>query len=746
MVERVEQLKRMLLDSTHFRYRQDPFPGSVFIDAGVSDYPLRIRKALAFKQALETMPIYIQENELIISGRTIFNLPFYHTDNEIQRARFSNNNIKDPVFNNVYNESIDEVGYKVADTNPARYKKILKQGLDWYVEFAKDRQLKKDLSEDQKEYYRSVEITVSAAQDFINRYADLIDEKLRDVTLSIERKAELGWMKQSIKRIQHKPPSGFYEAVQLVYFIWIMLWVEAVTLVPFDRLDQLLYPFYEKDISIGNITREKALEIIECFFIKINFDVDRPNNRFEWLKGDTGQTITLGGSLPEDPELSGENEVTFICLDALKELGLIDPHVHVRVNPVSSKKLWDELIDLVSYGRGIPVIDFDQNIEKALAKTGIYSDYDIADYCGTGCWELISGGRTSYRQCGNLDLLLPLEWILYSESMKELRPESSHFLIDSTYRGIPVENLDAITDFEDLLQLYFKELQYFIQVIVLNVIRTDYSFTPFLSAFVDDCLAKGKEIKEGGARYKETDIQASSLANITDSLYSIKKLVFEEKEYTLSEFAAILKNNYSENEALRQKIVNRIAKFGNENDEVDQLARETAAFFSHEVSRYTNGWGGPFRARIAGASSYVDNMNIRRASPDGRKAGDYTSQNASPQLGAEKNGPTALLNSITSIDSSLFPGGFILDLKFSADLFRTRDGREKVGYMLKAFSEKGGMQLQINVANAEVLKEAQRKPEMHKDLIVRVWGFSAYFIDLPKEFQDHVIRRTEFSV
>jgi pyruvate-formate lyase len=746
MIERIEHLKRKLLDSTHFTYRQDPFPGSIFIDEKVKDFPLRIRKSLAFKQALETMPIYIQENELIISGRTIFNLPIYHTDDEIKRAQFSNNNIKDPVFNNVCNESVDEIGYKVADTNPARYEKILKQGLDWYVEFAKERQLGTDVSEDQKEYYRSVEITVSAAQNFIQRYADLIEEKLNDTTVSPERKAELVWMKQSVKRIQHKPPKGFYEAVQLVYFIWIMLWVEAITLVPFDRIDQFLQPFYEKDISNGKITREKALEIIECFFIKINFDVDRPNNRFEWLKGDTGQTITLGGSLPENPQVSGENEVTFICLDALKTLGLIDPHVHVRISPVSSEKLWDELIDLVSYGMGIPVIDFDKNIEKALAKTGIYSDYDIADYCGTGCWEIISGGRTSYRQCGNLDLLLPLEWILFSDSMKESRLESSNYLIDSTYRGIPVEDFAAITNFEEFMQLYFKELRYYIQSIVINVIRTDYGFTPFLSAFVDDCLVKGKEIKEGGARYMETDIQASSLANITDSLYSIKKLVFEENEFTLSEFAEILKNNYSGNEALRQKILHKITKFGNDNDEVDQLARDTAAFFSKEVSRWTNGWGGPFRARIAGASSYVDNMNIRRASPDGRKAGDYTSQNASPQLGADKKGPTALLNSITAIDTSLFPGGYILDLKFSADLFRTREGREKVGYMLKTFSEKGGMQLQINVANAEELKKAQREPEKHKDLIVRVWGFSAYFIELPKEFQDHVIKRTEFNV
>lgn len=744
MTNRIERLRKKLQENTHFAYREDPFEGSV-LSQDTEKKPLRIRKSLAFADALSRMPIYIQDDELIVGGRTIFNLPEHYTAEELKQAASLANNIKDPVFNNVCNESVDEAGYKIADTNPARFKTILEKGLGWFVSYAKQRLASEVLTDSQREYYEAVEITVSASQSFVRRYAELAGEKLLESGLDEVRRRELQEMKDALEHVAEHPPRSFYEALQLIYIVWIMLWTEAVTLVPFDRIDQLLYPFLKGDAAEGRITEKKALELIQCFFIKVNFDVDKPNNRFTWLKGDTGHTITLGGSDPEDPEKSGENDVTFLCITALKELGLIDPHVHVRLSPASSRKLWDEVIDLVSYGRGIPIIDFDQNIERALRNVGIYSEEDIRDYCGTGCWEIIIGGRTSYRQCGNLDLLLPLEWLLHNGNKQE-QAAAPNFLIDDVFRGIPVEKLDSIESFQEFKTYYFMQLRYYISTLVQNVIRTSYGYTPFLSSFVDDCLSSGREIKEGGARYKETDIQACSLANIADSLHAVDVLVFQKKELSLSEFSRILKENYQGHEALRQRIIKKIPKFGNNVNEVDSLAQEVSEFFAKEVSRYTNGWGGPFRARIAGASSYVDNMNVLKASPDGRRKGEYTSQNASPQLGADRKGPTALLNSITSLDTELFPGGFILDLKFSTELFRTQEGREKIRYLLEVFAQNGGMQLQINTADADTLRDAQKHPEKHRDLIVRVWGFSAYFIDLPVEFQEHVIQRTEISV
>ena len=745
MNARIKNLKKMLLANSYHQYRLDKFDG-IILDKNTENLPLNIRKALAFKKAVESMPIYIQQEELIIGGRTIFNLPKYHTKKEIEDSKTSNNNVYDPIFNNVYNESMDEIGDKVSDTNPPNYKRIIENGLQWYWSFA-DRRLKEDkLDSEQINYYKSVKIVVEGAQSHIERYANLIDKELKEEELPEERRRELVIMKKNIDYIIKNPPKTFFQAVQLMYFLHALLWVEAVCLVSFVRIDQVLYPFYKSDLENDRITEEEALEIIECFLIKINQEVDRPNNRFEWFKGDTGQTITLGGTKQGDATKSGDNELTLIILRAIKSLGLIDPHVHVRLREDSDEKIWDEVIDLVSLGRGIPVIDWDENIRQDLRKVKIYSEQDIADYCGTGCWEIIIGGKTSYRQCANIDLLRPLEWLLYEGQNPIDNNPRRKPIIDNKYTGINMGNLSKYKTFEEFKDAYKAELRYYILIDVSNVLKTRLAYNPFISTFVDDCIDAGKDIKNGGARYKETDFQSSSLANIADSLYTIKKLVYEEKEITLGELAKILQKNYEGYEDLRQKIKNKIPKYGNDISEVDNIAKEIAEFFSDEVTRYTNGWGGPFRARIAGASSYVDNIKLIGATPDGRKIGDFTSLNSSPQLGLDKNGPTAIIKTITNIDGSKFAGGFILDLKFSKDIFKTKENREKVKNLIKTYFKLGGRQLQINVVNSDVLKDAQRYPEKHKDLIVRVWGFSAYFIDLPKEFQDHVIKRTEMDV
>lgn len=745
MNKRIKHLKKLFLANSHHKYRLDKFESTI-LNKDTESLPLNIRKALAFKKAVEEMPIYIQEEELIVGGRTIFNLPWYHTEKEIEESKTSNNNIYDPIFNNVYNESIDEVGDKVSDTNPPNYQRIIENGMQWYWDFA-DRRLKEGkLDNDQINYYRCVIIVIEGAQNHIRRYANLINKKLEKESLSERRQKELKEIKQNIEHIIKNPPKTFFQAVQLMYFIHALLWVEAVCLVSLLRIDQVLYPPYEKDLAESRITKEEAIEIIKCFLIKINHEVDRPNSRFEWLKGDTGQTITLGGTKQGDTTRSGDNDLTFIILNSIKDLGLIDPHVHVRLREDSNEKIWDEVIDLVSMGRGIPVIDWDENIKEGLRKVRIYSDQDIADYCGTGCWEIIIGGKTSYRQCGNIDLLRPLEWLLCEGQNPIDKDPKRKPVINNKYTGINVGCLDKYKTFEQFKDAYKVELRYYILMAISNVLKTRLAYNPFISTFVDDCIDIGRDIKDGGARYKETDFQACSLANIADSLYTIKKLVYEEKEITLKELARVIRGNYKGYESLRQKIINKLLKYGNGIKEVDDTAKEIVEFFSDEVTRYTNGLGGPFRARIAGAGSYVDNAKLIGATPDGREIGDYTSLNSSPQSGLDKNGPTAIIKTVTNIDGSKFAGGFILDLKFSKDIFKTRESREKVKNLVKTYFNLGGRQLQINVVNSDVLRDGQRHPERHKDLIVRVWGFTAYFIELPKEFQNHVIRRTELGI
>ncbi len=745
MNERIAKLKNLFLENSHHKYRLNNFECSIINDE-TKKLPLIIRKALAFKKAVEEMPIYIQDGELIIGGRTIFNLPVHHTDEEFEISKYSNNNIYNPVFNNVYNESIDEVGDKVADTNPPNYQKIINNGLQWYWNFADDKLKKNDLNEEQVNFYKAVKIVIDGAKNHIKRYVDLIDKKLSEENIEDKRRKELELIKENISYIIKNPPKTFFQALQLMYFIHSLLWIESICLVSFDRIDQYLYPLYKNDIEKGILDIDKATEIIQCFLIKINHEIDRPNNRFDWLKGDTGQTITLGGIKSGALIENGDNELTYLFMDAIKDLKLTDPHIHVRLGQNSNDKTWDKVLELISLGLGVPVIDWDENIIESLRNVGIYSEQDIANYCGTGCWEIIIGGKTSYRQCGNIDLLRPLEWVLFSGKNPIHEDPNIKPPIDNKFMGINIGKLSNLKTFEHFMNAYKAELRYYILMVVSNVIKTSLGYSPFLSTFVEDCLELGKDIKDGGARYKETDLQASSLANAADSLYTIKKLVYEQKELNLDELANILLNNYEKYEDLRQKIVNKLPKFGNDIDEVDYIAKEVAEFFSDEVTRYINGWGGPFRARIAGASSYVDNIKFIGATPDGRRIGDYTSLNSSPQLGMDKNGPTALLRSISKIDTKKFAGGFITDLKFSKDLFNTKENREKIKNLFKTFFKLGGKQLQVNVVDSDTLKDAQKHPELYKDLIVRVWGFSAYFVELPKEFQDHVIQRTELGI
>ncbi|MCL5070309.1 MAG: pyruvate formate lyase family protein, partial [Actinobacteria bacterium] len=592
MNTRIENLKKMLLANSHHKYRLDKFNGTI-LDQNTENLPLNMRKALAFKKAVENMPIYIQQEELIVGGRTIFNLPEYHTKKEIRDSKISNNNIYDPIFNNVYNESVDEIGDKVSDTNPPNYNRIIENGLQWYWDFADIRLKEDNLNNEQINYYKSVKIVVEGAQNHIERYSTLIDIELKEEKIPDKRRKELAIMKKNISNIIKNPPMTFSQAIQLMYFIHSLLWIEAICLVSLERIDQVLYPLYKRDLENGRITAEEALEIIECFLIKINHEVDRPNNRFEWLKGDTGQTITLGGTKQGNMTETGDNELTSIILLAIKSLGLIDPHVHVRLSEDSDEKIWDEVIDLVSIGNGIPVIDWDENIKQGLRKVKIYSEQDIADYCGTGCWEIIIGGKTSYRQCGNIDLLRPLEWLLFEGQNPIDKDTRRKPIIDNKYTGINMGTLSKYKTFEEFKDGYKAELRYYILIAVSNVLKTRVAYNPFISTFVDDCIDLGKDIKDGGARYKETDFQISSIANIADSLYTIEKIVYEEKEITLEELAEIVKNNYEGYEDLRQKIRNKIPKYGNDIDEIDNLAKEIAEFFSDEVTRYTNGWGGP---------------------------------------------------------------------------------------------------------------------------------------------------------
>ncbi len=275
--------------------------------------------------------------------------------------------------------------------------------------------------------------------------------------------------------------------------------------------------------------------------------------------------------------------------------------------------------------------------------------------------------------------------------------------------------------------------------------RAMISPSPFYSSMMEDCLEKGKDFDEYGVRYTETDFQLSALSNCADALYAIRKLVYEDKEYTLKEFVEILKNNWEGHEQLRQRILNELPKFGNNVREVDQIADEIVAYYTQEVTKHHNPGGHTYRARVSSATNYVYGSQILGASADGRKARDYYSDNLSPQMGADKNGPTAIVLSCGKVDFSHCSGGGVLDMKFHPSALSSQEGRDKFIAMIKAYFQVGGLQVQINVLDNQVLLDAKKHPEKYPDLIVRIWGFSAYFVAIPEKFQDHIIARSTLA-
>ena len=258
-------------------------------------------------------------------------------------------------------------------------------------------------------------------------------------------------------------------------------------------------------------------------------------------------------------------------------------------------------------------------------------------------------------------------------------------------------------------------------------------------------MEKGKDFDEYGVRYTETDFQLSALSNCADALYVIRKLVYEDHEFTLKEFTEILKNNWEGHEQLRQRILNEFPKFGNNVKEVDQIAAEIVAYYTREVTKHRNPGGHTYRARVSSATNYVYGSQILGASADGRKAREYYSDNLSPQMGADKNGPTAIVLSCGKVDFSHCSGGGVLDMKFHPSALASQEGRDKFIAMIKAYFQVGGLQVQINVLDNQVLLDAKKYPEKYPDLIVRIWGFSAYFVAIPEKFQDHIIARSTLA-
>ena len=743
MTDRINKLRELFFANARKAYRVEDL-GLSILNEETEKLPFAIRKAKAFALAVEKMPLFLLEGDLLCGGKTVYKLPTYITEDEI---KWGNHNFECSGYNNIFdypfNLGQDERGFGLNNSSIPAYYKIIPMGLPALI--ADIEALKAAATDsDQIIYYDSVLIAQHAALRIMARYEALCREFL-DSCKDEPRCRELQIMADNLAQLQVGAPQTYWQALQLMYCIQFLVWVEGGYLVPLGRLDRILQPFMDHDLQAGILAKDFAFELLEAFFMKLNYEVDRTHGEAIRINSDTGQSVTIGGCDPQTGEPT-YNEMTRMILDAKCDMRMTDPKVHLRVNTGMPEDIWQKAAYLNSLGMGFPTYENDDMIIPAILRHPEYTLEDARDYAASGCWEVTIQGKALNRNMGAVCALRMVEWALNNGRFALGTPnvETATGLIGDRY-GIPTGELEWFDTYPKFFNAVKVQIKHHIDMVSSYVNRSMLSPSPFYSSLMEGTLETGRDFDANGCIYNETDFQLAALSNAADALYAIRKLVYEDKRYTLREFNEILLNDWAGHENLRQEILNSFPKFGNNCAEVDAIANEILQYYTQEVDKQRNAAGQTYRARVASATSYVYGSRILGASADGRKARQFYADDLSPMLGADRNGPTAIVLSCGNLDFSNCAGGEVLDMKFHPSALASPEGRSKFSALIKTYFKIGGMQTQINVLDNTVLLDAQKHPENYRDLMVRIWGFSAYFVAIDKHWQDHIIARSTLS-
>ena len=592
-----------------------------------------------------------------------------------------------------------------------------------------------------KDFYRSVSIALSGVQDFMRRYHALLE----DMAAAAPDRAAADELQQAAAvcgNLAERPPASFYEAVQSLWFLFVVLQMEsnASSFSP-GRMDRYLYPFYAADIKAGRLTKAQALEIVECLWLKFNEIVYMRNaNSAKYFAGfPIGFNIALGGL--DAAGKATENDLTYIFLQAQEEIGLPQPNLSVRLNKGTSAKLLRASIKVVAKGSGMPQFFNDESVIQGLLALGI-AKADAMDYAIVGCVELTTQGNNlgwSDAAMFNLNkaLELTLNHGLCLLSGRQLAPDFG--------------GLDTYEDFAALEASFARMIDFFMEKMIraceqVERAHMDILPSPFLSAVVADCLDKGIDVTRGGAHYNLSGIQMIQVANVADSLAAMQQLVYEEKRITGRELLAALQDNFSGSPVIRALLLHKVEKYGNDVPWVDELGAKWAGYFRRKLADYQNCRGGKYHTGMYTVSAHVPMGENVGASPDGRYAGTPLADGGlSPVYGRDIKGPTAVLKSVAKLGNELTTNGGLLNMKFLPEFFATQNGIEKFSQFLRAFVDLEIPHIQFNVLRREDLLAAQKNPESYRSLTVRVAGYTAYFTELDGKLQDEIIARTSYD-
>lgn len=636
-------------------------------------------------------------------------------------------------------------------------------------------------------FLEAVLICCDAVIIYANRYASLA-ASMAERENNTFRKRELLKISDICKKVPENPAESFQEACQSFWFVQQLLQVESSghSISP-GRFDQYMYPFYEKDIQAGNLTREYAQELIDCIWVKLN-DLNKCRDATS-AEGFAGyslfQNLIVGGQTEEGKDAT--NDLSFMCITASEHVFLPQPSLSIRVWNGSSTELLMRAAQLTRTGIGLPAYYNDEVIIPALINRGLTMK-DARNYNIIGCVEPQVGGKTDgWHDAAFFNMCRPLEMV-FSNGYDKGKPAS-----------IQTGDVESFNTFEEFYEAYRRQMEYNISLLVNadNAIDKAHAVLcplPFESCLIEDCLKRGISAQEGGAVYNFTGPQGFGIANVADSLYTVKRLVYEEKRVTMGELKRALEMNYAKGfdaitagevalrvgeylKAVGQEVtpriitltirqvldmelpekekrryreildmINELPKFGNDNDDVDTLAREVAYLYTGPLEKYENPRGGMFQAGLYPVSANVPLGVQTGATPDGRLAHTPVADGVSPASGRDVNGPTAACNSVAKLDHSIASNGTLFNMKIHPAAMEGQKGLENFLSLIRGYFDQKGMHMQFNVVDSATLLDAQRHPEKYSGLVVRVAGYSALFTTLSKSLQDDIIRRTEQAV
>ncbi len=791
--------------------------------------PTITRRAEAFAHILRNIPIIIRDNELIVGSSTIaprgcqtfpeFSYqwledeldtvetrsadPFYIAEETKQELREVHKYWKGKTSSELATSYMAPEAIRAIEHNiftpgnyfyngvghvTVKYEEVLAIGYKGIIDKAQaelDRCQVGDGNYVKKSHFlKAVILSCQAVIEYAERYAELASQMAAECTDPV-RKQELLQISQNCSRVPANGATSFYEACQSFWFVQQLLQVESSghSISP-GRFDQYMYPYYKADLDKGIITRESAQELLDCIWVKLN-DLNKVRDAAS-AEGFAGyslfQNLIVGGQDKDGNDVT--NDLSVMCILASMHVHLPMPSLSIRVWNGSPHELLIKAAELTRTGIGLPAYYNDEVIIPALLNRGL-TLADAREYNIIGCVEPQKAGKTDgWHDAAFFNMCRPLE-LVFSNGMDK-----------GELVGIQTGDVTKITTFEEFYDAYKKQMEYCISLLVnadnaIDVAHAERVPLPFESCMVDDCISRGISVQEGGAIYNFTGPQGFGIANMADSLYAIRKLVYEDKKVSMEEYKEALAWNYDKGldeqsvkdisemilkgmqdggmnvtedtakavlttvmrlkpteEQLRRfteihHMIDEVPKYGNAIDDVDYFARDVAYTYTRPMQKYHNPRGGQYQAGLYPVSANVPLGGQTGATPDGRYAHTPVADGVSPSAGKEVKGPTAAATSVSRLDHFIVSNGTLFNQKFHPSALAGREGLEKFVSLIQTFFDQKGMHMQFNVVDRETLLDAQKHPEKYSHLVVRVAGYSALFTTLSRSLQDDIIRRTE---